>query len=133
MEKIGTYSLTVNTTLSFDETIEKVTSFLKEEGFGILTEVNVTNTFKNKLDIDFKPYRILGACNPKHAHSVLSAQPHAGVFLPCNVLVWDEGDHRVISAMNPQMMSNLTGNSTIGEVAVEVNRTMEKVLSRFEK
>ncbi|NIR96359.1 MAG: DUF302 domain-containing protein, partial [Gammaproteobacteria bacterium] len=80
---------------NFSEAIEKVTSALKEEGFGILTEIDVKETLKKKLDVDFRNYRILGACNPPFAHQALKAEDKIGTMLPCNVIVQDTSDGKV--------------------------------------
>jgi len=132
MENIGTYALKITTHLEFEKAIEKVTELLAAEKFGILTEIDVKATFKNKLDVDFKPYRILGACNPPFAHKVLSEENLMGVLLPCNVVVWDEGDYRVVAAMNPQIMGSIIDNPAIQEVADEVAAKMSGVLEKLE-
>ena len=87
---------------SFDEAIEEVTVELKKEGFGLLTEIDVTQTLKNKIDVDFKKYRILGACNPHFAHKALMSEDKIGVFLPCNVIVEEHENGEVeVSAVDP--------------------------------
>ncbi len=85
--------------LSFDEAIEKVTDALKSEGFGILTEIDVKETLKKKLDVDFRPYKILGACNPPFAHKALEAEDKIGAMLPCNVIVQQLDDGVEIAAL----------------------------------
>ncbi len=132
MENVSEYALRVETDLNFEQAIEKVTGLLKEQGFGVLTEIDVKETFKKKIDVDFKPYRILGACNPPFAHKALTAEEHIGVLLPCNVAVWDEGDKRVIAAMDPRIMSKIVDNPTIKEVAEEVYNRILKVLDKSE-
>ena len=92
MEKTN-YGFWKTVNLGFEEAITKVTEELKKEGFGILTEIDVTATFKNKLDVDFKPYKILGACNPPNAYKALQAEEQIGLMLPCNVIVYvDDND-----------------------------------------
>ncbi len=133
MKNIANYGFQITTTLSFDETIAKATEFLKEEGFGILTEINVKKTLKEKIDVDFKPFHILGACNPSFAHRALSAVPEVSLFLPCNVVVWDEGSHRVVSMMDPQIMSMIIDNAEVKSLACEVAQILRKVITRLEE
>jgi len=132
MEHIDGYAIRVNTRLGFDETIERATALLKEEGFGILTEIDVSATMKAKLNADFKPYRILGACNPPFAHEILGVEHLIGVLMPCNVVVWDEGDHRVVAAMDTGIMAKLLDNPTINRIAAEVAQRLERVLGGIE-
>ena len=130
MKTIGTYAIEITTRRSFDDAIRRVTELLAEQGFGVLTEIDVQATLKNKLGIDTRPYRILGACNPPFAHRALSAEPHAGVLLPCNVVVWDEGDHRVVAAMEPRMMASIVDSDEVRAVGDEVSVRLHKVLEQ---
>lgn len=116
------------TGLSFEEAIERVTGLLQEKGFGILTEIDVKATLKKKLDVDYKPYRILGACNPPFAKRVLDAEPLVGVLLPCNVVVWDEGETRVVAAMNPGIMEMLIDHPEVREVGSEIEARLRSVI-----
>ncbi|MEW6655114.1 MAG: DUF302 domain-containing protein, partial [Bacteroidota bacterium] len=94
--------------LSFDETISKVTEELKKEGFGILTEIDVKETLKKKLDVDFRKYKILGACNPPFAYKALQAEENLGVLLPCNVVVQEKDGKTIVSTVNPiESMQNV--------------------------
>ena len=102
---------------------------MKAEGFGVLTEIDVQKTLKEKLDQDFAKYMILGACNPPLAHRVLEAEPEVGVFLPCNVLVYEEGGKTVVSAMDPEAAMVLVKNERVSEVAKHVRQKMERVLN----
>ena len=87
---------------SFEEVIDKVTNQLKDEGFGVLTEINIHDTLKKKLDVDFQKYKILGACNPEFAHKALLAENKIGTMLPCNVIVQEINDHEIeVAAVNP--------------------------------
>jgi len=115
--------------ISFDDAIEKVTEELQKEGFGVLTEIDVQATFKKKLDIDFKKYRILGACNPNFAHKALSSEDKIGVFLPCNVVV-EENDNKQIevSAVDPVASMMSVKNNDLGDVAMEVQNRLKKVI-----
>jgi len=100
------FSKTINE--SFEGAIEKVTEALKAEGFGILTEIDVRATLKKKLDVDFRPYKILGACNPPFAHKALLAEDKIGTMLPCNVIVQDKGNGAVeVAAIDPATSSKL--------------------------
>lgn len=132
MKEIHGYAFQIETDLRFDQAIDVVTQLLKEEGFGILTEIDVQATLKNKIDVDFKPYRILGACNPLFAHRSLKAEGHIGVFLPCNVVVWDEGSYRVIAAMEPKIMSRIMDNQEVETIAEQVSQKLRSVLNKVE-
>ena len=133
MQAIGSYAFEVTTQRSFDDAIARVTELLAEQGFGVLTEIDVKATFKKKLDLDWRPYRILGACNPKFASRALEAVPHVGVLLPCNVVVWDEGTHRVVTAMEPKVMSQIVDAPGIAEIANEVSARLHRVLAEVER
>ena len=117
---------------SFDEAIEKVTAELKEKGFGILTEIDVQATLKKKLDVDFRKYKILGACNPPFAHKALSAEKNIGVLLPCNVVVQELEDGQVeVSMVNPMESMQAVQNPALGEVAAEVSSMMRQALAKL--
>src|SRR3972149_6413689 len=105
----------------FDTAIEKVTAKLKEEGFGVLTEIDVKETLKKKLDVDFKKYKILGACNPPFAYKALQAEDKIGIMLPCNVIVEENSDGKVeVSAVDPIASMQAVQNESLGSVAFEV-------------
>ena len=117
------------TNYSFDEAIEKVTEELQKEGFGVLTEIDVTATLKKKLGVDFKKYRILGACNPPYALKALSAEDKIGTMLPCNVIVQQISESQVeIAAINPMASMQAVENSDLEEVAFEITRKLDKVI-----
>src|SRR4030043_248007 len=102
MEKVKEYAFTTVLNTSYEEAVSKVTKALKEEGFGVLTEIDVKATLKKKLDVDFRPYVILGACNPPFAHRALLAEDRIGLMLPCNVLVREcEGGDIEVAAIDP--------------------------------
>lgn len=114
---------------SFDEAITKTTEELKKEGFGILTEIDFKETLKKKLDVDFKKYKILGACNPGFAHKALQAEDKIGTMLPCNVIVEEHEDGTVeVSAVNPLDSMQAVQNSSLGDIAGEVKSKLEKVI-----
>jgi uncharacterized protein (DUF302 family) len=115
--------------VEFDWAVEKVTSALKTEGFGVLTEIDVKATLKKKLDVDFGRYKILGACNPPLAHRALSGEPLVGLLLPCNVVVFEEEDHTITtSIVNPLEMFKVVDNAQLEEIAGEVNAKLKRVL-----
>jgi uncharacterized protein (DUF302 family) len=128
MKTIGRYAIEVTTRRTFEDAIARATELLAEQGFGVLTEIDVQATMKKKLDVDVRPYRILGACNAPFAHRALAAVPHAGVLLPCNVVVWDEGDHRVVTAMEPRLMAEIVDHPEMKAVADEVSARLHAVL-----
>ena len=131
MKTIGSYAIEVITQRSFDDAIARVTELLAEEGFGVLTEIDVKATLKKKLDADVRPYKILGACNAPFAHRALAAEPHVGVLLPCNVVVWDEGTHRVVTAMEPKVMAQVVDHPELLAVANEVSAKIHRVLEKL--
>lgn len=114
---------------SFEEAITKVMEELKKEGFGVLTEIDVKETLKKKLDVDFRKYKILGACNPPLAYKALSKEENIGVLLPCNVIVQEKENGEVqVSAVNPMESMQAVGNKELEEVANEVSAKLIKVL-----
>lgn len=124
------FSKVVN--FSFEETLNKVSEELKQEGFGILTEIDVQATLKNKHDVDFRKYKILGACNPPLAHRALTAEDKIGVLLPCNVVVQEkETDKIEVSIMNPIEAMQAVKNENLNNVANEVTKKLQKVLENI--
>ena len=118
--------------MPFDKAIERVTAALKEEGFGVLTDIDVRATLKAKLGIDWRPYRILGACNPSLAHQALQAEDKIGTMLPCNVLVQDLGDGRVeVAAIDPVGTMERIGNPKLTELARLVRSKLSAVIARL--
>lgn len=121
------YGTTIRSRLGFDEAIDRVTAALKEQGFGVLTEIDVKATLKQKLDVDVPNYRILGACNPSLAHRALQIEPEIGLLLPCNVVVRVEGTGTVISIMDPGIISRIADSAELCEVAAEARARLAKV------
>ncbi len=118
--------------LSFEEAIEKVTNALKEEGFGILTEIDVKATLKKKLDVDFKPYKILGACNPPNAYKALLAEEKIGLMLPCNVIVYvDDNNETIVAAVDPVASMQAVENERLPEVASFIQSKLKKVIENL--
>ena len=113
----------------FETAIEQVTAALKNEGFGVLTEIRVNEVFKNKLDIDFKNYRILGACNPTFAHKAILNEDKVGVMLPCNVVVQEQADGKIeVSAVSPLASMQAIENKELHSIALEVEEKLKKVI-----
>ena len=124
------YSKTLRT--SFDDAVEKVTASLSAEGFGVISEIDLHEKIKHKLGVDFKRYRILGACNPAYSYRALQAEDKIGVMLPCNVLVIEQGEGNIeIAAVNPSEAMGAVHNETVRQVATEVGEKLRKVLDRL--
>lgn len=117
---------------SFGHAIEQVTEALKQEGFGVLSEIDVKATFKRKLDVDFHPYIILGACHPQIAYRMIRADDKAGVLFPCNVIVQEHSDGRVeVSAIDPAVMFQAIDTPAEQEIIADARRLMEAVVDRL--
>lgn len=120
------YHFSVTVSGEFDEVVDRTKKALAAEGFGVLTEIDVAATMKDKLGVDREPYRILGACNPPMAHQAIEADPAIGVLLPCNVVVRTEGEGRVlVDFMDPEAVLELVGKPGIDKVAGEVRTRLE--------
>jgi len=127
------YGFNVKFNGTFDEASARVTEELSKEGFGVLTEIDVKAVMKKKLDIDKRPYKILGACNPVLANKALSAEPDIGLLLPCNVVVREEEDGSVtVAFMDPQAVLQLVGRDDIGELAGEVRERLQRVKANLQ-
>lgn len=116
----------------FENAIEQVTAELKKEGFGVLTEIDIKDTLKKKIDVDFKKYKILGACNPMFAYKALQNEDKIGVFLPCNVVVEEHTDGAIeVSAVDPIASMGAVENESLGSVAKEVQEKLKRVIAQL--
>ncbi len=126
------YFTSKTTDYNYKQAITKVTELLKEEGFGVLTEIDVKETLKKKLDVDFKKYKILGACNPNFAHLALQAEDKIGVMLPCNVIVEEHEDGTVeVSAVDPVASMQAVENNSLKPIAEQVRANLKKVIEKL--
>jgi uncharacterized protein (DUF302 family) len=118
--------------LSFDETVKNVREALRQEGFGIITEIDMQETFKEKLNLYFRKYLILGACNPRFAYETLSEEDKVGVFLPCNVVVQEHDNGKTeVSIVDPEEMVHSVDNLSVRSFATQIKRTMQQVLHKI--
>ena len=125
------FSKTLQT--SFSDAVEKVTAALSAEGFGVISEIDMHEKIKLKLGVDFKKYRILGACNPAYSYKALQAEDKIGVMLPCNVLVIEQGEKEIeIAAINPAEAMMVVQNDAVAEVAASVTEHLKKALDRLQ-
>lgn len=122
------YGISKVVDLSYEEAVNKVTEELKKEGFGVLTAIDVKETLKKKLNVDFDKYIILGACNPPYAYKALQAEYELGLILPCNVIVYEKDGKVTVSAFDPMVMSQMIDNPKLKEIAVEVREKLERVI-----
>lgn len=118
--------------MSFEDAIQKATEELKKVGFGVLTEIDVKETLKKKIDIDFRKYKILGACNPQFAHKALQAEDKIGVLLPCNVIVQETDDGKTeVAIMNPVEAMSVVENENLEPIAEEVTKLLDSALEKI--
>ena len=124
------FSKTLN--VSYDEAVKLTNEALKNEGFGVITEINMHEKLKEKLGVDFKRYKILGACNPPYAHKALQAEDKIGTMMPCNVLVIEQGQNKIeIAAVNPIASMQAITNPSLGNIALEVTNKLKKVIDNL--
>ncbi len=127
---MSTYGLSATVNLSYQHAIDAITAALKTQGFGILTTIDVKETLRNKLGVDFRPYAILGACNPDLAHRGLQAERDLGLLLPCNVIVYDNLDGTsTVSILDPGQMMGFAGNPALEPIAYEARERVQKALA----
>lgn len=127
------YGLKVEVPLPYEQAVERTREALGTEGFGVLTEIDIRATLKKKLDVDFRRYIILGACNPSLAHQALSGERDIGLLLPCNVIVYeaDDPDMSVVAAIDPVKQLGITGNTELEPISQEVRQRLERVLENI--
>ncbi len=134
MEKINEYAFSTVLNTSYEDAISKVTDALKEEGFGVLTEIDVKSTLKKKLNVDFRKYVILGACNPPYAHRTLQTDLDVGLLLPCNVIVYETNDKKAyVSAINPVSALEVIKSEELRKIAKEVSEKLKRVIDKITK
>ncbi len=126
------YGMTVRTDLTMEEAEAAIRAALADQGFGILTEIDVKATLKKKIDVDRAPYRILGACNPTLANQALDIEEGIGLLLPCNVAVYESNGSTIVAAMEPELMSGVADNPALADVASEARRRLVAALSKLE-
>ena len=128
------YGISTAVSLPFDQALARTREALGSEGFGILTEIDVTATLRKKLDVEFRPYIILGACNPPLAHRALQAELDIGLLLPCNVVVYatDDPARTVVAALDPVEALSLSGNEAVQPIAEEVRARLQRVVASVE-
>ena len=123
------YGFSKTVDLPFEQAVDKVTEELKKEGFGVLTTIDVKETLKKKIDVDFKKYTILGACNPPIAHKALQEEEELGLLLPCNVVVYEKNDKTRVSIFDPMVMTWIIENDNMKPIATEVQERLQRVLN----
>jgi uncharacterized protein (DUF302 family) len=130
---VTTYGTTLRLDRPFDEAVDAVRAALGEQGFGVLTEIDVRATMKAKLEVDVPSQVILGACNPPLAHRAMEIEPSIGLLLPCNVVVRETADGSVVEAINPAVLAEFTGNGTLEPIAHEVGRALAAAMGALEQ
>jgi uncharacterized protein (DUF302 family) len=123
------YGFSKQVSLSYDKAVEKVTEELKKEGFGVLTTIDVRDTLKKKLDVDFYRYVILGACNPPFAYKALQAEEQIGLLLPCNVIVYEKEGKTIVGAFDPMSMTKMVENEALKSIAEDIATRLQRVLN----
>jgi uncharacterized protein (DUF302 family) len=130
--KESSYGYSKVVPMGYEEAIKHVTEEMKKEGFGVLTQADITATLKKRIGVDFKPYTILGACNPKYAYLSLQLEEEIGLMLPCNFIVYVNNDgETVVSAINPIASMQAVDNQALGETALEVQRKIRNVVENL--
>lgn len=122
------YGMSKEVNLDFNEAVEKVKEGLQGEGFGVLMEIDVKETLKKKLNVDYEDYVILGVCNPPSAYKVLQTEKEIGLLLPCNVIIYSQGGKTIVSAINPVKMVSIVNNKNLKEVSHQIKKKLKKVV-----
>ena len=126
---MANYGIVSKVPLAYDKSLAKARDALKAEGFGVITEIDVRKTVKEKLGVEFRPYIILGACNPPLAHRAISAEPEIGLLMPCNVCIWDNGDGTTtVAAIDVKTLFQLVQNPSLADIAEKVNGQLRRVV-----
>lgn len=133
LEQFSSYGFGLKVNLPYAEAVERTKAVLKEQGFGVLTEVDIKQTMKEKRGTDFRPYVILGACNPPLAEQALAAELDLGLLLPCNVVVYETGEGSMVQAMDPETVLGLVHNSALEPVAREVKSRLQAALENLKR
>ncbi len=123
------YGFSKSVDMPFDTAVEKATAELQKEGFGVLTMIDLQETLKKKLNVDFSKYKILGACNPPFAYRALQADVEIGLMLPCNVIVYEKNGKNVVAAFDPMVMTMVSDNPALALVATEVQQRLKRVIA----
>lgn len=125
------YSISKTTKYTFEDALQKTKAALAVQGFGVLTEINVKDTLKSKLNVDYNEYVIIGACNPKKAYAAMQTEKEIGLLLPCNVIVYNEGEGVVVSAISPTVAMGIIENPELLKIANDVEDLLEKVIEEI--
>lgn len=125
------YGLSKETSYSFEEAVERITTALKDVGFGILTTIDLKETLKNKIDADISKYMILGACNPNFAYQAIQKEYEIGLLLPCNVIVYEKDGKTIVSIMNPEIINSVAGNDELSDFGIEVRKILTGALDKI--
>lgn len=125
------YGYYKDTDMTFEQALERVPEILKTEGFGVLTTIDVKDTLKKKIDVDFDRYMILGACNPPFAHQALQAEESIGLLMPCNVIIHEKNGKAKISVFNPMVIAQVSDNQKLKDLSVQLNEKIQSVLSNL--
>ena len=131
-QELTTYGFSKTLNLAYAEVVEKTKAALKEEGFGVLCEIDIKEKLREKLGVDFRNYVILGACNPPLAYETLQREINIGLLLPCNVVVYDAEGQTVVSAVDAAKMLSVVGNPTLQSTAAVINEKLRRVIDRIE-
>lgn len=134
LQHLTRYGISTTVSLPYAQAVERTRDALAKEGFGVLTEIDVAATLRKKLEVEFRPYVILGACNPPLAHRALQTELDIGLLLPCNVIVYEADDpgRTVVAALDPVEALSLSGNNAIQPIAEDVRRRLQRVLTTVE-